>query len=148
MRKPCLVCGVPTNGSRCPAHEVVREHERSRQERGYDAEYDRGVRGVREAARRAWNAGSAPVCVICGGLIPFVRNVKNVGNVGNARDVPQDRNAGNGQHVRFRGIHPESLTVEHIVPIRDGGTNEPANLGPAHARCNYGWRRSHHARRA
>jgi hypothetical protein len=33
------------------------------------------------------------------------------------------------------------VTAEHIVPVRQGGTSEAANLGPAHARCNYAWNR-------
>jgi 5-methylcytosine-specific restriction endonuclease McrA len=33
------------------------------------------------------------------------------------------------------------ITVEHIVPLRDGGTNALANLGPAHECCNKGWRK-------
>jgi len=33
------------------------------------------------------------------------------------------------------------ITVEHLVPLRLGGTSELANLGPAHAWCNSGWNR-------
>jgi 5-methylcytosine-specific restriction endonuclease McrA len=33
------------------------------------------------------------------------------------------------------------ITVEHIKPLRDGGSNDLANLGPAHAWCNTGWNR-------
>jgi 5-methylcytosine-specific restriction endonuclease McrA len=35
----------------------------------------------------------------------------------------------------------QKITVEHIVPLRKGGTNVLANLGPAHAACNIGWNR-------
>lgn len=35
------------------------------------------------------------------------------------------------------------ITVEHIKPLREGGTNDLANLGPAHAWCNTGWNRGH-----
>ena len=31
------------------------------------------------------------------------------------------------------------ITVEHIKPLRAGGTNDLANLGPAHAWCNTAW---------
>lgn len=37
--------------------------------------------------------------------------------------------------------YDELVTAEHIVPLRQGGTNERANLGPAHARCNFAWNR-------
>jgi len=47
MQRPCLTCGTPTTGSRCPAHQ--RQHERDRRpstaERGYGAAH--------QAARRA-----------------------------------------------------------------------------------------------
>lgn len=33
----------------------------------------------------------------------------------------------------------QKITVEHIKALRDGGTNELANLGPAHAWCNGAW---------
>lgn len=35
----------------------------------------------------------------------------------------------------------QKITVEHIKPLRQGGTNELANLGPAHSWCNTGWNR-------
>lgn len=31
------------------------------------------------------------------------------------------------------------ITVEHLKPLRQGGTNNLANLGPAHAWCNTAW---------
>ena len=33
-------------------------------------------------------------------------------------------------------------SCEHIRPLRDGGSSDLANLGHAHASCNYGWRRA------
>lgn len=33
----------------------------------------------------------------------------------------------------------ELITVEHIIPLRAGGTSDLANLGPAHQRCNTAW---------
>ncbi len=30
------------------------------------------------------------------------------------------------------------MTIEHIVPVRDGGTNDPTNLTYLCARCNSG----------
>jgi hypothetical protein len=115
--KPCLICGVPTNGSRCPKHQVKQA---PRQARGYGAEYDRGGRGVREAARAAWAAGREVHCVICGLPIPN-----------------PDSQIGMPESV----IRKLRLTTEHITPRRAGGGNHAGNLGPAHARCNYGWRR-------
>ena len=35
----------------------------------------------------------------------------------------------------------ELVTAEHIIALRHGGGNEVGNLGPAHARCNFGWNR-------
>lgn len=34
----------------------------------------------------------------------------------------------------------EVITAEHVVPVRDGGTNDLHNLRPAHSKCNSGWR--------
>lgn len=33
------------------------------------------------------------------------------------------------------------ITAEHLIPVRDGGTNELSNLGPCHDGCNKAWRR-------
>ena len=41
MRRPCIVCGAPCNGSRCPRHQRTTD----RTARGYGAEH--------QAARRA-----------------------------------------------------------------------------------------------
>jgi 5-methylcytosine-specific restriction endonuclease McrA len=35
----------------------------------------------------------------------------------------------------------QKITVEHIVPLRNGGTSKLANLAPAHSGCNTGWNR-------
>ncbi len=32
----------------------------------------------------------------------------------------------------------DQLSVEHIVPLREGGTHDKGNLGYAHRRCNSG----------
>jgi 5-methylcytosine-specific restriction endonuclease McrA len=32
--------------------------------------------------------------------------------------------------------HPDSLSIDHIVPVAKGGGDERANLWPAHLRCN------------
>lgn len=33
-------------------------------------------------------------------------------------------------------LHPLAVTVDHIVPVIDGGSNALSNLRPAHRRCN------------
>lgn len=62
MRKPCLVCGTPSAGSRCPAHQAqyqaaVDERRGTPAERGYGAEHKR-----RALALRAQRRG----CCLCG----------------------------------------------------------------------------------
>lgn len=32
--------------------------------------------------------------------------------------------------------HPQSATIDHVVPLARGGKHEPANCRPAHFRCN------------
>lgn len=39
--------------------------------------------------------------------------------------------------LRFDARSGGGATVEHIVPRREGGTNDLLNLGLAHPRCNY-----------
>ena len=34
----------------------------------------------------------------------------------------------------------EDVSIEHLVPVSDGGANALANLAPAHRECNYGKR--------
>lgn len=35
----------------------------------------------------------------------------------------------------------ETITAEHLIAVRNGGSNALSNLGPAHSRCNTGWNR-------
>ncbi len=56
---PCLDCGAPTRGNRCPAHRKAREHARgSRQERGYT---DAWLTAARQAIA-THVAAHGPVC--------------------------------------------------------------------------------------
>lgn len=51
---------------------------------------------------------------------------------------------GNGRpcYICGRPFTPkQKITVEHITPLRRGGTSELANLAPAHSGCNTGWNR-------
>jgi 5-methylcytosine-specific restriction endonuclease McrA len=107
LRRPCLVCGKPSRGARCPEHRttpVRRKPPRAklpRRLRGYDAEYERNRKAM---ADFAWQYGMP--CVLCG-----------------------------------QGFERKSdITAEHIVPVRSGGTADPANLGPAHQKCNSAYR--------
>ncbi len=45
----------------------------------------------------------------------------------------------------FVGCKPSEITAEHRIPLRYGGTSDLGNLTPAHAKCNYGWRRKRRA---
>jgi 5-methylcytosine-specific restriction endonuclease McrA len=96
------VCGRPQPKAICDACKAVQDKARGpRQDRGYDAEYDRNRRFM---IARAW--ANLERCVICG--LGFGRM--------------------------------EDITAEHLIPLRNGGTSAPENLGPAHLRCNAGWR--------
>jgi 5-methylcytosine-specific restriction endonuclease McrA len=33
-------------------------------------------------------------------------------------------------------LHPSALTIDHVVPLKLGGTEDLDNLRPAHRRCN------------
>jgi hypothetical protein len=68
MMKPCIDCGTPSNGTRCPTHAAQRgatlqasQNARRKQTGGrskYGGTYQRGARGVR---------ATATVCWLCGG---------------------------------------------------------------------------------
>jgi 5-methylcytosine-specific restriction endonuclease McrA len=118
LAKACRRCRRPTReiGALCSICKKSAEAARpSRQQRGYDADYERAARDVIRGVRGAWARGERVWCVICKTPIPSPES----GSVN----------------------HKLRLTIEHIVPLRDGGTNDASNLGPAHAGCNYGWRR-------
>lgn len=34
------------------------------------------------------------------------------------------------------GTHPKGPTIDHLIPIADGGVDEPANVALAHRQCN------------
>jgi 5-methylcytosine-specific restriction endonuclease McrA len=32
--------------------------------------------------------------------------------------------------------HPDGATIDHLVPLSDGGADAPSNVASAHMRCN------------
>ncbi len=38
--------------------------------------------------------------------------------------------------LRLDGLHPMGLTIDHLLPVSRGGTNDVSNLDVAHRRCN------------
>jgi hypothetical protein len=73
MRKPCLDCGTPTDGTRCPtcqeAHARTHEAARpTRAQRGYDSEHDRRAAQLRKTADE-----DDAACALCGGSIDYHR---------------------------------------------------------------------------
>ena len=40
-------------------------------------------------------------------------------------------------------IRLRDVTIEHMRPVSQGGSNHLSNLGPAHAKCNYAKRPSY-----
>lgn len=116
MLKSCRVCRRPSPTAICATCAQLPEQQggRARPSHRYDAEYVRNAAAIVHAARAAWSRGEAVVCVICTKPIPEPAPGMTLSRV---------------------------LTVEHVRPRRDGGGSGLANLGPAHAACNYGWRR-------
>ena len=37
----------------------------------------------------------------------------------------------------------DAMSIDHIIPRRDGGSHRIENLCLAHRKCNYGWRAGH-----
>lgn len=59
MNRPCLVCGVPTQGARCDEHRLPRAPKAPREARGYGERW----RKLSKLARML-----SPVCAHCGAL--------------------------------------------------------------------------------
>jgi hypothetical protein len=70
MMKPCLDCGTPANGTRCPQHATIRQGEMQaaqnlrRTNKGgrskYGGAHQRGGRAVRTNATRCWLCHAGP----------------------------------------------------------------------------------------
>lgn len=70
LLKPCRVCGVPSKRGVCEVHKRSRQDSRPpRNQRGYDAEYDKARRALRDAVAQALEEGRPVACCICGGPI-------------------------------------------------------------------------------
>lgn len=52
------------------------------------------------------------------------------------RDGTICRRCGSPIDMLLSGLHPDGPTIGHIVSRRDGGTDDPRNLGLEHRRCN------------
>ena len=111
LAKSCRRCGVVSNGSICPTCKAR-----------YNADRER-MRPSRQA--RGYDA-------------LYVRNrntlVANVQRAICAGAIVECAICGKPLDVL-------SITAEHVVPVRDGGTSEMDNLVPAHSRCNTAWNR-------
>jgi hypothetical protein len=68
MKQPCLDCGRPASGSRCPTHAVVRERTRNRVasirrskgdgvNRPYGGDYSKRAAEVRATTHKCWICG-------------------------------------------------------------------------------------------
>ena len=167
----CRHCGTVTTQpvcERCAGPErAAKERARgrpNRQARGYDADYDAARRaiaarlaggpapateparrrparqGASQAVRRSQGAGRANP--------PKPGHTAQTGANRDGADVRGETGANRGESdipCVICGLPisaGQSWSVEHVKALRHGGTNEPANLGPAHSACNYGWRRS------
>ena len=51
-------------------------------------------------------------------------------------DGPICGRCGEGFDLSLNGLHPDGLTVGHIVPVARGGSDDDSNLRPEHRRCN------------
>lgn len=61
--RPCLVCGTPGPGSRCPTCQPERTRQPDTRKRGtrhYTAEYRRRAKIIREQATHCWVCGGGP----------------------------------------------------------------------------------------
>ena len=166
----CRHCGTVTTQAvceRCAGPErAAKERGRdrpSRQARGYDADYDAARRAValRLAGGPAPASGAARRRPPRQGASQAVRRSQAASRSNRPeRDEPGHtaqtgaNRDGSGETGVNRGESDiscvvcglpisagQSWTLEHIKALRHGGSNDPANLGPAHPACNYGWRR-------
>lgn len=52
------------------------------------------------------------------------------------RDGARCHICGKRVDMKMSGMAPKGPTVDHLIPVADGGTNDPANLALAHRDCN------------
>ncbi len=75
------------------------------------------AKGARISARNRRILHNNPVCHICGHDIDLTIQYW-------IKDTTPWR------------VHPDAGVVDHVIPLDKGGTEDPSNCAPAHARCN------------
>lgn len=140
LRKSCSICGRPCFGSRCQAH-IDNSHSRRvpRQQRGYDAAYERArARLFKAGGEGGWGA-AGPLCELCGLRITrpedWSANHTLPLAICESQIVKDDNVVIPGSNSTGRN----SFHLENVpAALRPGlsGTGEPA-LGHAHKRCQH-----------
>jgi 5-methylcytosine-specific restriction endonuclease McrA len=59
------------------------------------------------------------------------------------RDGAVCRRCGKAIDLRLSGLHPDGLTIGHVIAVDDGGSDADDNLAPEHRRCNGAIGRTH-----
>lgn len=114
MARLCPGCGRPVRGGSCPRCGRAQSERSREQEAGRRESHPERGRYSTAAFRRASQtalAMSRGRCVSCGRQIAYMRD---------------------GRWVFGRGLGG----CHHIVPMADGGQDEPGNLAPLCARCH------------
>lgn len=106
--RPCLDCGKPTDGTRCPTDRLAHDNARYAR-RGTTAE--RGLSGAHARMSRHYReTGAACACTTC----------------------PEHEGRPCGRH----GTPDNPITAGHIIPRSKGGPSVPDNYQPECRRCN------------
>lgn len=120
MNKPCITCGEPTDGTRCPACRPTTTHTLSASRRGYDAAWQRLSRQARRLQ---------PFCSDCGATEDLTTDHsreawerKASGLAIRLDDVDVVCRSCNGRRGRARPTatatdHPEATRVEAARPL-------------------------------
>lgn len=103
---------------------------------------------VAKSCRNCGQIGLA-ICDDCSALVERRRNRPSASARGYNAEYRRNRQVVVDQAKRGRPCvicgedftSEDLITAEHIIPLRSGGSNSKNNLGPAHAKCNFGWNR-------
>ena len=136
MMKPCLDCGTPTEGNRCPTHAAERRATLQRSQnirranRGgrskYGGAHQRGGRAVRANATVCWLCGSGPIPDD-----PWQADHIQQGDrqTGWGPLAPAHRSCNiRRRHLTGRGWDHHRI-VERLQLLRNGPNNQPAPAG-------------------
>lgn len=158
---PDVACYEPECQKRRAFRRSKAQRDRFKAEHGYPQKGDRNIhpgvcircgesfvsrKGTMYCSQPCWNAVIAEKYANSNGGRGANRTRKlrehnaKVAPVNRKRIFERDRwrchLCGNKINEKLKSPHPQSATIDHLIPLAVGGTHEPANVAAAHRFCN------------